>query len=63
MTTITAPSGMPTRSFASFRQAADECADSRVILGWHFRYAVVEGSKLGSRVATYVLDHQLRKAR
>jgi hypothetical protein len=60
METLTAPSSMPTRSFTHFSQAADECADSRVRLGWHFRYAVNEGLSLGSRVAGYVLDSRLK---
>jgi PAP2 superfamily len=62
METLTAPPGMPTRSFTRFSQAANECADSRVVLGWHFRYATDEGLKLGSRVADYVLVNYLREA-
>ncbi|HET9440029.1 MAG TPA: vanadium-dependent haloperoxidase [Longimicrobiales bacterium] len=60
MTTITAPPEMPERSFVSFRAAAEECADSRVRLGWHFRYATDEGLRLGERVANHVLQTQLR---
>jgi hypothetical protein len=48
---------MPTRSFQSFRAAADECADSRVRLGFHFRYATDAGQRLGRRVAEHVLRH------
>jgi hypothetical protein len=55
METTTAPPGMPTRSFRSFRAAADECADSRVRLGFHFRYATEGGKRLGRRVAGYIL--------
>lgn len=55
MTTTTAPPGMPTRAFRSFRTAADECADSRVRLGFHFRYATDAGLLLGRRVARRVL--------
>jgi hypothetical protein len=60
METTTAPPGMATRSFDSFRAAADECADSRVRLGWHFRYATDAGLTLGRRVARYTLSHALR---
>jgi PAP2 superfamily len=63
MGTLTAVPGMPTRSFKSFSQAAEECADSRVRLGWHFRYATDEGLRLGSRVADYILGDQLQEAR
>jgi hypothetical protein len=60
METTTAPPGMPTRTFDSFRAAASECADSRVRLGWHFRYATDAGLELGWRVASYALTHSLR---
>lgn len=60
METTTAPPGMPTRSFKRFTAAGDECADSRVKLGWHFRYATDEGKRLGRRVAAYVLARHFR---
>jgi len=60
MTTITAPEGMPERSFSSFADAAAECADSRVQLGWHFRYSTDAGLALGKRVANHVLRMSLR---
>ena len=56
METTSAPPGMPTRTFRSFGEAADECADSRVRLGWHFRYATDQGKRLGRRVAEEVAD-------
>ena len=57
METTTAPPGMPTRSFRSFHAAAEECADSRVRLGFHFRYATDAGQRLGRRVAGHILRH------
>jgi hypothetical protein len=60
MKTTTAPEGMPTRWFANFQAAAAECADSRVRLGWHFRYATDAGLALGRRIASYSLKHSLR---
>jgi hypothetical protein len=60
MTTRTAPPEMPERSFASFRAAAEECADSRVMLGWHFRFATDAGLELGQRIAREVMRTQLR---
>lgn len=63
METITAPAGMPTRRFARFDDAASECADSRVRLGWHFRYATDAGLGLGRAVATYIIDHHLLELR
>ena len=59
METTTAPAGMPTRTFASFEAAAAECADSRVRLGFHFRYATDAGLTLGRRIARHVLGRAL----
>jgi hypothetical protein len=60
METTTAPPGMPTRTFASFDAAAAECADSRVKLGWHFRYATDAGLALGRQIARHTLSRSLR---
>jgi len=60
METTTAPPGMPRRTFSSFRAAATECADSRVRLGFHFRYSTDSGAVLGQQVARYVFGHALR---
>lgn len=54
-TSLTAPPGMPTRSFPGFRAAAAECADSRVQLGWHYRYAIDAGAETGRRIARHVM--------
>jgi hypothetical protein len=59
MATTTAPPQMPTRSFPSFSAAAAECADSRVRLGFHFRYATDAGLKLGSAVADWLDQNYL----
>ena len=59
MTTTTAPPGMPSRRFDSFAAAARECADSRVQLGFHFRYATEAGLVLGRAVATQIAERHL----
>jgi hypothetical protein len=59
MQPTTAPEEMPTRSFTSFTAAAEECADSRVQLGWHFRYAADEGLALGRTVLQHLVDNYL----
>lgn len=46
----------PTRSFASFDEAAMECAMSRLYLGIHFRYDSIEGYHLGRRIGRYVVS-------
>ncbi|HSM14121.1 MAG TPA: vanadium-dependent haloperoxidase [Thermoanaerobaculia bacterium] len=50
----------PTRSFASFSEAALECGLSRVYLGIHFRYDSVEGVRLGHRIADLAWEGFLR---
>ena len=59
MRTTTAPAGMPERRFPDFSTAAAECADSRVRLGWHFRYATDAGLELGRAAARWVVEHHL----
>jgi hypothetical protein len=59
MQPTTAPEEMPTRSFTSFTAAAEECADSRFQLGWHFRYAADEGLALGRNVLQHLVDNYL----
>jgi hypothetical protein len=59
MQTTTAPPEMPTRSFTSFASAAAECADSRVRLGWHFRYSTNRGLALGRAVAEWLVENHL----
>ena len=49
-----------TRSFTSFSQAAEENGNSRVYIGFHFRHAVTEGIKLGSKVGEVAFNHYLR---
>jgi hypothetical protein len=60
MDTITATPGMKNRRFRNFRTAAAECADSRVQLGWHFRYATDAGLTLGRSVAKSVMRTHFR---
>jgi hypothetical protein len=60
MESTTAPPGMPTRAFENFRAAATECADSRVRLGWHFRYSTDAGLALGQRIASHIINHTLQ---
>jgi hypothetical protein len=59
MQTLTAPPEMPSRSFDRFSDAANECADSRVRLGWHFRYAANGALTLGREVAAFAIEHEL----
>ena len=59
MKSMTAPDPDKGRSFQSFSQAADENADSRVVIGIHFRSSVKEGQLLGRQVGKYVVENYL----
>ena len=50
-----------TRSFSSFKQAAEENALSRIYVGFHFRNAVAKGEAQGLLVGDYVFNHVLAK--
>ena len=60
---MTSSTGVPQnsiRSFRSFKQAADENADSRVMAGIHFRFATVAGQQLGDQIGHWTLKNHLR---
>jgi hypothetical protein len=50
------PYGLPPRKFTSFIQAADEASISRLYGGIHFRPALDEGAKQGSKVGQWLLS-------
>jgi hypothetical protein len=58
--TTAGPAGAP-RSFTSFRQAANENADSRVRAGLHFRFSCDAGQQLGARIAEVALGEKLSR--
>ena len=51
------PYGLPTRSFKSFKEAADEAAISRMYGGIHYRTAVEVGIKQGRDLGAFVIDN------
>jgi len=51
------------RSYASFSQAADENAVSRIYIGIHFRRAVEEGMEHGRAIAAYAVHQFLKPVR
>ncbi len=55
--TVEIPYGLAPRSFASFRQAADEAAVSRFYGGIHFMDAITEGQVQGRQVGLHVIKH------
>jgi uncharacterized FAD-dependent dehydrogenase len=48
------------RSYASFTQAAQENAISRILVGFHFRNAVEQGVKHGRKIADRAVNLFLR---
>jgi hypothetical protein len=58
------PTAVPansTRSFASFSAAADENADSRVMAGIHFRFAIEAGQAMGRAIGEWAVANHLRE--
>lgn len=51
------PYGLPVRSFASFRQAAEEAAISRMYGGIHYRAAVEIGVGQGRKLGQFVVEN------
>jgi hypothetical protein len=47
--------GLPSRTFTSFRQAADEACISRLYGGIHFRDAIENGREQGRRIAAFII--------
>jgi PAP2 superfamily len=60
MKSLTALTGSETRGFDDLSHAALECADSRVMNGYHFRFATEAGKALGRKVAQHLVTTQLR---
>jgi hypothetical protein len=50
----------PVRAFPSFSAAARENADSRVKAGLHFRFATVQGLKLGEQIGRHATAKLLK---
>ena len=58
-----ADSSPTTRSFHSFSQAAAENADSRVLVGFHFRHATTSGTTHGDKIGQHVVRNYLEPTR
>jgi len=48
------------RTYHSLQAAADDCADSRILNGYHFRFATEEGKRQGERIARFIHARFLR---
>jgi hypothetical protein len=59
VSTTSAPSGTQ-RCWDSFTRAELENAESRVLVGFHFRFAIQTGVKVGRKVGRFAIRHALR---
>lgn len=49
----------PVRRFDRLSTASRECGESRIMAGFHFRFSVNAGARMGRRVAKKIVDSQL----
>lgn len=49
------------RSYGNLDKAASECADSRIMNGFHFRFSTEEGKRQGRAIAKHTLENYLIK--
>ena len=62
--TMVSPTGLAsanTRSFNSFKQAANENADSRVMAGLHFRFSCNAGQEMGDKVGNWISENYFKR--
>jgi hypothetical protein len=60
MESVSAQPEGSTRTYNNLNQAADHCADSRIMNGYHFRFATEEGKLQGRAVAKHIIANYLR---
>jgi hypothetical protein len=49
----------PVRSFKRLSTASRECGESRIMAGFHYRFSVKAGARMGNRVAREIVETQL----
>jgi hypothetical protein len=57
----TALASNPVRSFTRLSSAAEECGESRIMAGYHYRFSVNVGAAMGRKVGRYIALHHLRR--
>jgi hypothetical protein len=50
----------PVRSFHRLSAASRECREARIMAGFHYRFSVRTGARMGNEIAKAVVDTQLR---
>lgn len=61
MQSTTALPSQPERTYHHLDDAANDCADSRIMNGYHFRFATEEGKRQGRKVARHTMSGFLKK--
>jgi hypothetical protein len=51
----------PVRSFNRLSAASRECRESRIMAGFHYRFSVNVGARMGNRIARRIVTTQLRR--
>ena len=51
----------PVRSFNRLSTASRECGESRIMAGFHYRFSVNVGARMGNKIARKIIDTQLRR--
>jgi hypothetical protein len=51
----------PVRSFARLSAASRECRASRIMAGFHYRFSVNVGARMGNKIARKIVNTQLRR--
>lgn len=60
MESISALPDYPTRAYSNLDSAAADCAKSRIMNGYHFRFATDAGMQQGRNIAKYIISNYLR---
>lgn len=58
--TTSPTAGNAVRTFTGFRHAARDNGVSRIYVGFHFRFSVQDGLKMGRRIGRFVVQLTLR---
>jgi hypothetical protein len=61
--TMESVSALPTakvRTYHNLDSAANDCAESRIMNGFHFRFATEAGKKQGRQIAKHIIQNYLR---
>jgi hypothetical protein len=62
MESVTALPTAKTRSYTNLDSAANDCARSRIMNGYHFRFATEQGKDQGRAIAKYIYSNYLKAA-